>query len=227
MELAKEIVDAEPELPHGYIWLGWYHVDLGIRGISPRENIKKALEFAQKALSLDLDESVAGIQGLMCIIYLSMRKYEKAIASGKRALELNPNGAQIHFYLSRPLFYTDRPDEAIAHIKQAIRLDPIPPYYYYSNLARCYRLKGQYENALTEYKKALQLAPDSWILHASLAANYILLGREEEARASAAKALELNPNLSVTLLSKITRRYKNQDHVKLLLDAYRKAGVPE
>ena len=86
--------------------------------------------------------------------------------------------------------------------------------------------KGNYEDALAEYKKALQLAPNAPHVHAVLAINYIFLDREEEARTSAAKALELMPNLSVAFVSK-TSKYKNQDYIKRILDAMRKAGFPE
>ena len=55
---------------------------------------------------------------------------------------------------------------------------------------------------------------------------YILLDQENEARASAAKALELAPFISVSGVSK-TSRYKNQAHLKLIVDAMRKAGFPE
>ena len=111
--------------------------------------------------------------------------------------------------LGSTLSYAGRVDEAIAHIKQAIRLNPFPSYYYYYHLGRCYMQKGQYEDALTEFKKALQRAPDAGTSMFTLAITYILLDREEEARASAAKALELDPNISVSLVSKISR-YKNQ-----------------
>ncbi len=223
-QLGQEIVDVEPESSIGYRVLGWYHYGLADRGISPRENYTKAFKFAQKTLSLDESDPFA--HAIMGYIYLLMRKFEKAIASGKRSVELDPNGALVHDLLGSTLSYAGRPDEAIAQIKQAIRLNPFPPYYYYFHLGRSYRQKGQYENALTEYKKALQRAPDFFGLHATLAVTYILLGREEEARASAAKALELNPNFSVTVASK-TSKYKNQAHVKLLRDAMRKAGFPE
>jgi tetratricopeptide (TPR) repeat protein len=87
-------------------------------------------------------------------------------------------------------------------------------------------LKGQYEKALPELKKALQLAPNAADVHVRLAVNYILLGREEEAHASAEKALELAPFISVSLFAK-TAPFKNQADLKLSLDALRKAGFPE
>ena len=223
-QLAQEIVDAAPEFPSGYINLGWYHHQLASAGISPRENYKKAFEYAQKALSLD--ESNASAHALLGFIYLLMKKYEKAISSGRRSVELEPNGAMVHCLFGSTLSYAGRVDEGIAHLKQAIRLNPFPAYYYYMHLGRCYKQKGQYEDALTEFKKALQRAPNVAATHTIMAIVYVLLGREEEARESAAKALELNPNTSVAMVSK-TWRYKDQADLKLTLDAMRKAGFPE
>jgi len=223
-QLAQEIVDMEPEYSIGYRLLGRYHYFLADMGISPLENFKKAFQFAQKALSMD--EFDAGAHALLGQVYLLIRKYEKAIASGKRSVELQPNGAGFHADLGSTLSYAGRIDEAIAHIKQAIRLNPFPPFYYYQYLSRCYLQMGQYEDALAEYRKALQRAPDNPANHLSIAITYALLDREEEARASAAKALELNPNFSVSWYSKISK-HKDQAFAKHVVDAMRKAGFPE
>ena len=134
-----------------------------------------------------------------------MKKYEKAIASGKRSVELLPNGAQFKMVLGSTLGYAGRFDEALVHLKQAIRLNPFPAFYDYYYLGLCYMFKGQFEDALTEFKKLVQRVPKSWIGHWSLAINYIYLDRNEKARASAAKALELNPNLSVSYFLKISK----------------------
>jgi adenylate cyclase len=223
-QLAQEVIDIEPESSLGFTQLGWYHKGLADRGISPRENIKKAFELGQKALSMDEADSFA--HTLMGSIYLLMREYEKAISSGKRSIELLPNDAFNHMLLGSTLSYAGRVEEAIAHIKQGIRLNPFPAYYYYFNLGRCYLQKEQYEDALAEFKKALQRAPNARFLYISLAITYSLLDREEEARTSAAKALELDPNISVARILKRSR-YKNRTYKKLLADAMRKAGFPE
>ncbi len=223
-QLAQEIIDMEPEYTDGYRMLGWYHYNLGNRGISTQENYKKASKLAQKALSID--ESDGWSHALMSWIYLLQREYEKAIESGKRSVEIQPNGAGVHMILGGTLSYAGRVDEAIVYLKRAIRLNPFPPWFFYYNLGRCYLQNGQYEDAIMEYEKALQLAPNAFHIHTGLAITYTLLGREEEARASAAKTLELNPNFTVTAASK-TSKHKNQAYTQLLLDAMRKAGFPE
>ncbi|MGD9279913.1 MAG: tetratricopeptide repeat protein [Desulfobacterales bacterium] len=223
-QVAQEVVDMAPDLAVGYRHLGWYHYFLAAWGKSPRENLKKAYGFALKAISLDEYDGMS--HGLLGNVYLTMRQHEKAIAAGKRAIELDPNVADVHMYLGYTLNFAGRPDEALGYLNKAIRLNPFPPYYVHRNMGQSYLLKGQYEKALPEFKKALQLAPKSSQIHINLAVIYILLGREKEARASADKALELFPNLSVSWVAK-TAPYKNQADLELILDAMRKAGFPE
>jgi cell division septation protein DedD len=59
-----------------------------------------------------------------------------------------------------------------------------------------------------------------------LATAYSLLDRQEEARASAEKCLELAPFVSIGWITKISL-FKNEAHLKLIVDAMRKAGFPE
>jgi len=223
-QLAQEMIDLEPDSPIGYRVLAWNHYGLATYGVSPEENLKKAFMLSQKALAID--KSTGYPYALLGYIYLKMRKYEKAIESGERSVELDPNNAFFLVLFGATLRDSGRIDEALTHIKQAIRLNPFPAYYYYYHLGICYLYKGQYEDALTEYKKALQRAPKAPQNHGSLAVTYSLLGRDEEARASTAKMLELAPWVSVGLLSKLST-VKNQAQKELVADAMRKAGFPE
>jgi TolB-like protein len=223
-QVAQELIDMAPESPDGYLVLGWDYYLLARYGKSPRENLKKAVELAQKAISLD--ETDGHSHALLGSVYTRMREFEKAIAAGRRSVELNPNGAQVHGLLGKTLAYAGRPDEAIGYLKKGIRLNPFPAYWYFSDFGRCYLLKGHYEKALTEFKKALQRSPKAIVVHWYLAVTYILLDREEEARISAANCLELAPFISVDFISKI-EPYKNQDDLKRIIDAMRKAGFPE
>jgi len=223
-QVAKEIIAIEPDRSVGHRLLGWYHWHLATWGDSPQENLKKAYMQGKKALVMD--ESDGWSHALLGLVYLKMKNYEKAIESGKRSVELLPNGAMVHMLYGSTLNSAGHVDEAIAYIKKAIRLNPFPSYWYYYNLGSCYQQKGQHEDALNEYKKALQLAPQAPHIHGILAVTYILLGREEEAHASAAKSLELFPYASVSMIAQ-TFSYKDKAFSNKLLDAMRKAGFPE
>ena len=211
-----------PENESGYTWLGWYYwFQFGSR-ISPRESIAKAYELAEKALSMD--ESNAATYRLLGSIYLAMKQYKKAIAAGESSIALEPNAAISHMNLGLTLSYAGTPDEAIAQIKQGIRLNPFPPYYYYISLGRCYIRKGNYEEALAQYKRALEVTPDSWMTHAGVTVAYSLLGREQEARSTAKKFLEIQPFFSVDLYAMMVP-YKNPADLEKVVNAMRKAGL--
>ena len=128
--------------------------------------------------------------------------------------------------MAMALSYAGTSDEALYHIKQGIRLDPYPEYWYYWHLGRCYGLNGQYEDALTAFKKTLHLNPSTIFNYMWLASIYALLDRQEEAEAAARKVLEINPNFSTGRASKAWP-YKNPADRELLVDAMRKAGLPE
>jgi TolB-like protein/Tfp pilus assembly protein PilF len=223
-QLAQEVIDMAPEIAVGYRSLSWHHWALANMGESPRENLKKAYGLAQKAISLD--ESDALSHTVLGSIYSMMGQHDKAIAEGKRSIELDPNGAMVHGLLGQTLIYAGRPDEAIEHTKKGIRLNPSPDYWLLRDLGLCYLLKGQYEKALNESKKALQLSPKAPPVYFQLAVTYSLLDLQEEATVSAAKCVELAPFVSVDWFLKIAR-FKNQSDLQLIVDAMRKAGFPE
>jgi adenylate cyclase len=221
-QVARDIVDMEPESVMGNRLLAWHYWYLASIGKSPKESLLHAFKLCKKALSLD--ESDPFSHSLLGSIYLFMRQYEKAIAHGKRSVELQPNGANVHGLLGMTLSFADRPDEAISHLTHAIRLNPFAPYWCFYRLGQSYMQKGEYEEALTAYKKAVQRAPDAFATHAHLAVLYVLLDRQEDARAAAKKVLEQMPNFSGEKQAK-AMPFKNQDHRKLFFEAWQKAGL--
>jgi adenylate cyclase len=223
-QLAQELIDMAPEAEIGYTNLGWHYWSLALAGKSPKESIAKAFKLAQKSLSLD--EFNPFVYSLLSNLYTMVRQYDKAIAAGEKGVALNSNGAHNHCALGITLSFAGKVDEAIVHFKHAIRLDPFPNYYFYTHLSRCYIHNGQYEQALSEVKKALHVSPDAIYNHQALVVIYALLDREEEARAAAKKVLEMDHSYSVERASK-GLPYRNKDDLNFILNAMRKAGLPD
>ena len=88
----------------------------------------------------------------------------------------------------------------------------------------CYFQKGQYQEALKEFNKALHLSPDNIINNWDLAIVYILLGEQEEAQAAARKVVELDPAFSAERALKRSP-IKNQAFLNLVVEATHKAGL--
>jgi adenylate cyclase len=189
---------------------------------SPKQSLRLAEELVQKALALDAN--LAEAHAFLGRIYLTKRQHEKAIAEGERALALAPNSDFVHAALAFTLRHAGRPEEAIALFKKAMRLNPIPPAWYFFGLGFSYFELGRYEEAMAEFRKALHRAPDSQFSYMGLAATYSKLGRDKEARAAAEEILNINPKFSLEGWAK-THMYKNQADFDRLVTALRKAGL--
>ena len=173
-QLAEEAIALDPKYSQAYRWLGGTHlIDVWLGSTkSPRESLKKAVELAQKALSLD--DSLGGAHGLLGNIYIMRRDYEKGIREVQRAVELEPNGADAHVFLGMGLKYVDRADEAVPILKKAIRLDPHTPGWYMHILATAYRDIQKYKEAMKWGEKAVQQNPENVLSRVILCSIYSL-----------------------------------------------------
>ena len=110
---------------------------------------------------------------------LAAGQFDRAIAEGKRALELDPLSVIITADLGADYLVARRYDEAIEQFRKAIDLDP-RFYYAHWNLAEALELKGNLRAAFAEYKKAVELDDDPFVL-ALLDQAYAKLGQRDEA----------------------------------------------
>jgi len=223
-QMAEKAIALDPKYAMAYSTLASSYADEVPLGLSedPRVSLKRAMELAQKAIALD--NSLALPHGLLGWIYTLMLQHDKGIAECEQAVNLEPNSALAYFRLSLALRYAGRPKEAITACKEAIRLDPIPPGFYYQNITHLYCLTGQYEEAIKVGKEATRVEPNNFTVRAFLTVAYSLHGRQEEARIEAAEVLRINPKFSIDYWAK-TMPYKNEADRELIIGALRKAGL--
>jgi len=232
-ELFKKAVELDSNYAYAWSYLGWtYWID-GVyhsAHYDPKKSFESALEMAEKALSVDNKSSDA--HALLSGVYLSQQKYEEAVAAGKKTINLDPNSSENHAIVAIAMQNIGKFEEAIALLKQAIRLNPYYPNWYLGRLGMCYQMVGMYEESaesfeemIKRYRERETAAPwDRAYLY--LAATYSMMGRLEEARDLVSKALEFNPNMTVELWRK-SFQYKDPEHTERILDALRKAGLPD
>jgi len=110
---------------------------------------------------------------------LAVGQFDRAIAEGKRAVELDPLSVIITADLGADFLVARRYDEAIDQFHKAIDLDP-RFYYAHWNLAQALEMRGDLRGALTEYKKAVELDDDPFVL-ALLGQAYAKVGQRDEA----------------------------------------------
>jgi adenylate cyclase len=223
---AKEALDLDPNYSSATEIFAWTLLMDGIFGTSktPEKSIEQAFELAQKVL--DRGDSDAGAHFLIGYAYSRKGQFDKAISELEIARDLFPNNAEINAGLGMILNDAGKPEEAISVLKNAIRLNPIPPGWCLGRLGDAYRLTRQYEKAVHKYKEAIQLEPDDMISHLNLALCYVKLGREADAHAEAKEVLRINPKFSAESYAKHIP-LKDEASKKLFIDGMRKAGLPE
>jgi adenylate cyclase len=225
-KLAEEAVSLDPNYAAAYAMLAWTHaLDARIGWTdSLKQSVAQAEELAKKALALD--DALPNGRQVQGFIFLMKRQYDEAIAEEQRTVTLNPNGADAHALLGMALVFACRPLEAIEVLKKAIRLNPLPPSYYFVKLGRAYRMTEQYNRAIESYEKALNRSPVDLFAHVELAATYALLGQEEKAREKAADVLKLHPKFSIERYTKGVP-FRERSETERLAKALRSAGLPE
>jgi TolB-like protein len=202
-KILEEAIALDPEYSRLYMGLAWTHITDLWNGTtdSPAQSLGRALELAQKAISLD--DSSAAAYSALGNVYAMKRQYDQAIAECKRAVSLDPNSTDNFYRLGIVLNWAGRAEEAVPYLQKAIRLNPLPPALYFIHLAVSYRDSGQYEKAIEASKKALQLEPSTQFPYIHMAVSYIRLGLEKEARAAAAEIVRINPEFSLERYAKI------------------------
>jgi adenylate cyclase len=227
-ELFKKAAELDPNYAFAWISIAWTHGIDSRFGFSESrgESFKRCIEFTQKTAKLN--DSMPEVHSTWNFIYMLQRQYDKAIAEGKKAVALAPSDATSHMLLSLTLHFAGRFEESIFHIKEAMRLDPYYPPSHLGQLGNSYSMTEKHEKAIAVLEKRNERAKSegSQLNYTYLVYSLVSLGQIEEANALAAEQLKLDPSFSLENWQK-SRFYKDPADLDRLLNALRKAGLPE
>ncbi len=151
----------------------------------PHEAAPKAREAANR--SLELDRTLAEPHFASAVIATWYEwDWDKAEREFRLALELSPNHADTHCFYGLFLTAMERLSEARAHIERALELDPLN-FMYQTYLGVAYERSRRVDEAITQYQKGLDLAPDFVDALSGLKNSFHMKGMYEEALAATRK----------------------------------------
>ncbi len=155
-ELALEREPSYAAAYEGLAWVWAIRQQMGM--ILPQVAGPKAKAAALKAL--ELDDSYAGAHEALAVV-LAATDWDWAGAEReyRRALELNPNGANAHAYYAHLLMVIGRGGEAVEHGKQAIELDPFNALFH-GMYAIVLLHQRRFDDAVAAARAALAIDPD-------------------------------------------------------------------
>jgi TolB-like protein/DNA-binding winged helix-turn-helix (wHTH) protein/Tfp pilus assembly protein PilF len=178
IEHFQRAIQIEPGYARAYagLSLAWQLLGLqgGVQGVDTQ-----ARAAAQRALELDdrLADAYVAWGRLQLFHDWDWRGAENSI---RRALELDPNNLEAHFYYSLVHLAAGRFAEAIAEIQTAEQLDPLS-HQVQANYGRILLHTGKLEEALLRVNQAIEREPRSANAHLRLAQLYEAMGRYAEA----------------------------------------------
>ncbi|MBZ5545416.1 MAG: hypothetical protein LAO07_17340, partial [Acidobacteriia bacterium] len=155
LALEKDPNYAPAHVGIAYVWAA----RTGLGFISFREALPKVKGAALKALELD-DTLADAHEALADVTFFYEWNWPAAEKEYKRAIELNPNYADVRIFYSQFLDAMRRSQEATAQIKRALELDPLNPYAQ-ATFGDILWDSRQYDEAIAQFRKTLALQPDA------------------------------------------------------------------
>ena len=193
IEYYDRAIAKDPNYALAYAGLADSYVILSVFGAaSPQDSIPQARAAAKKALELDdtLAEAHASSGRIAGPFDF---EFDRSIAEFERAIQLNPNYAMAHHWLSwGPLTALARVDRAIAEGKRAVELDPLSLINNADLGGNVYLNARRYDEAIAQLRKTIEIDPRFYLAHYYLGQAFQLQGQLTEAIAEYQRAVELD-----------------------------------
>ena len=218
-----QAIELDPSYAEAYAFLGrTYLTEMVNQWSADPEILDKIFAHGRKAVALD--ESQPTGHETLAYAFLAQREHDSAIAEARKAIHFDPNFAEAYISLGEILSFSSQPREAVPFIEQAMRLNPrFTPNYLWA-LGQAHRLLGNYDEAITIFRRVVTRNPDLMVAHLMLAACYAETDRDDEARVAAQEVMRISPNFSLAL-SHARSPYKNEAEIKRQTDSLLRAGL--
>ena len=173
----SQAIERDPAYALAYVGLSnYYSVVSDYSPIPHSETYPKERAAAEKALTLD-DKLPEGHLAL-ATAHWDAWEWSAAERDFQRTLALNPNFANAHHWYGLFLSWQARHSEAILHLRRGVELDPLN-LQYNANLGQGFARARQYDAAIEQLKKTLDMDPNFAQAHGMLSDVYRAMGKPE------------------------------------------------
>ncbi|KMW59091.1 Adenylate cyclase [Candidatus Rhodobacter oscarellae] len=187
--------------------------------------LRQARASAARALDLD-NNSYQAYHALSQIDLYADQDHVQALANLTKALQINPNDADLMVRLATLLGFMNRDAEALGWIDRAMRQNPLHPVWYHWNAAFVYEVAGEHERAIVASKKALSVYKSSASIRRILIAAHGHLGQWQDAERYAAEILEGFPDFGLSSHMR-NSPFMDPEEKSEYWQLFRRAGLPD
>lgn len=182
VENFKVAIDLDPDFALAYVGLADAYLTLGgsfYGGLSVQDG--NAMAEPQLARALALDPGLGEAYASLGLLRQMQGDDEAAEAAYAKAIALRPSYSRVFRLFGVLRWQQGMQQEAMELLRQALRLDPYSASVNY-DLGRMYDVLGQFDSALQNYLRAVEVEPDHAFAYVYIAAiHYLVYGRLDEA----------------------------------------------
>jgi adenylate cyclase len=218
-------IDLDPDYAEPYVGLAHaYNRDFQNKWLGRSDSMELSQRYCNLALEKDPDLPYAHYMvGLNKFWEGDLQASRAAI---ERALSLNPNFALAIGMRGLDKIYGGKPLDGIPDMKLGLRLEPIMGHQFRHFIGTAYLLAGEFENAVSSFKKRIQASPTTDLSRGLLISALGHLGRLEEAHKVRSDLREINPGYSFQ--EHVGRLpFQNPEDRELIRQGYAKAGLAD
>lgn len=178
-------------------------------------------------LSIEAEDADEYSHWAMECAHLLRKEHAAAMASLRRALDINPHCSLAHGSIGTVLAWAGESDSAIKSNALALRINPDDPsnFFRHLGLALAHYLASRYDQALIHATSVLQVRPEWWLGLTFSAASAARIDRAEDAGRMLEELARVRPGVTCKSLSILPfATVHDREHV---LNGLRKAGLPE
>jgi adenylate cyclase len=229
LELLGKAIDLDPTYAPALAFAAWCHEQRLVRGWPPvgKDDAGTAIALAQRAIAADSDDAMV-VASAGFVLVMVGRDYDTGLHAVRRGLELNPGSGFVAFISSTALLMGGNPEESLAQAERAMVLSPMDPgaFMFLTIAGLAHLFGGRPDQALNLARRSVALYPDWDTTYWLLVPAYVQLDRLADARAALAKLVSLSPGLTVSGAQQ-RLPIKNPASLDMVLDGFRRAGLPE
>jgi adenylate cyclase len=226
-ELFQKAADLDPGYAKPWAKMAFSHLYDRLFGWSEdaAASSASALKSATEAIRRD-DDDAWGHWALGAYYLECLRQHDRALAELLRAVEMNPNDADVITDYGYFLSYAGRSHEGLEWALKGMRLNPHHPEWYVMQLGQIYYDARRYDEAIASFHSLS--ATDTVSIELYLAASYAALGHMGDSRKAIARALELDPEATIAKwTSPDSAPYSDPKDLEHFAGGLRMAGLPE
>jgi DNA-binding SARP family transcriptional activator/TolB-like protein len=193
LSLFREALKVDPNYPLAQAYLAFAEVVVNSYDAAPHSMLVDCKTRIDQALALDPHDG--RIHWLLANLHSYLREFDDEKLQLEQALALNPNDANAMATYGVALASFGRQEEGMSLIREAMRLNPFHPEWYWVALGGAFLGGRRYEDAIEAYKRRTR--PQVWVL-SRMAICLAHLGRIQEAKELARRILERNPEFRIS-----------------------------